>query len=564
MVGIVCNIVFRHQGRSRMTTTYIFRFRDLGKRDGFTIEQHDSIAKSNGYVWWGWWAKAGECFPKQDLEVAIDASPLKIFLFDSGQSKFYQANLLAVDSSASGNRKKTAPDNGSHTPDYYKSDELLGWLKISEITETPSCNVLKTYSYIALDGMYQSGSRDLDEQLFNKVVFSFIELKKQDRTIWKVRPKIPGDFQHESLATHYKPYNFVEKHSRKESEFIVWASDIHFDDGNGKHNFPFEDDIQHKCLSTRISELADSYQPGYKCAGLAISGDVSWQSQTGGFENASKFIKDIISSQTLTPDDVIICPGNHDVGLVTREEYYEHIQEDPSQDDWNKHATEYHETSKAKYIDFYKNIFLREPEDNLAQGRKFLLGGHKIVEIAAINSCILQQVKNQFQGIGFIGERQLDAAANGMGWSRDGSLVAKKKGVTRIVMLHHHLTPVNEVEDALLDARYSVTLDAERLMRWIVTHKVDYVLHGHMHRCNSISITRRIKSLEPISDHNPEHKFKIISLGSSGVVNTELPNQDSSNYICIIDFSFDTPVFKFYKVHKETAIERSPSYELVG
>lgn len=547
-----------------MTATYIFRFRDLGKKDGFTVEQHNLIAESHGYVWWGWWAKAGERFPKHELEVAVEGSGVQIFLFDSGQFKFYQTNLTKVHASASGNIKVPAPESGMKTPDYYKTDELLGWLKISTIIEIPFEQVLKEYSYIPLDDMYPSGSKDLDEQLFDKIVFSFLELQKQDRTIWKVRKKESRDFQHESLATHYTPYNFIKKYSQRESNFIVWVSDIHFDNGNGKHNFPFEDSTQHKCLSTRVSELIDHYASGSKCAGLAISGDITWQSQKEGFNHASKFIKDIISSQSLTPDDLIICPGNHDVGLVTREEYYNNLQTTPSEQDWNTLATEYHETSKENYVDFYKDIFLREPESNLAQGRKFLLSGHKIVEFAAMNSCILQQVKNQFQGIGFIGESQLEQAANGMGWIKGGQLIPKKNGVTRIVMLHHHLTPVNEVEDALLDARYSVTLDAERLMRWIVTHKVDYVLHGHMHRCNSITITRTLDPLKKISEQNPEHTFKIISLGSSGVCNSELPNTDNANYVCIIDFSYDAPIFNFHKLNKQSAPERTPSYELVG
>jgi hypothetical protein len=546
-----------------MTTTYIFRFRDLGKKDGFTIEQHNAIARDQGCVWWGWWAKAGEKFPKHELEVAVEKTGIEIFFFDSGQLKFYQTNLTGIHAAASGNIKISAPESGIKTPDYYKEDELLGWLKISTIREIPFEQVLKAYSYIPLDDMYPSGSKDLDEQLFDKIVCSFLELKKQDRTIWKVRPKECGDSQHESLATHYTPYNFIKKHSQKESNFIVWVSDIHFDNGNGKHNFPFEDNAQHKCLSTRVSELIEHYASGSKCAGLAISGDISWQSQRDGFNHASKFIHDISSSQSMTPDDLIICPGNHDVGLVTREEY-ENINQSPSEKVWNVLATEYHEASKENYVNFYKEIFLREPESNLAQGRKFLLGGHKVVEIAAMNSCILQQVKNQFQGIGFIGEDQLNLVADRMGWVNSGLPIPKKNGVTRIVMLHHHLTPVNEVEDALLDARYSVTLDAERLMRWIVTHKVDYVLHGHMHRCNSITITRTQDPLKKISKENPEHTFKIISLGSSGVSNSELPTSDNANYVCIIDFSYETPIFNFHKLNKQSATEKKPSYELVG
>lgn len=68
-------------------------------------------------------------------------------------------------------------------------------------------------------------------------------------------------------------------------------------------------------------------------------------------------------------------------------------------------------------------------------------------------------------------------------------------------------------------------LDAERLMRWIVTHKVDYVLHGHMHRCNSITITRTLDSLKRKSvSKTPSILFKIISLGSSGVANSRVTN----------------------------------------
>lgn len=49
-----------------MKETYIFRFRDLGKSEGFTIEQHNQIAREEGDVWWGWWAKSGEVFPSQE------------------------------------------------------------------------------------------------------------------------------------------------------------------------------------------------------------------------------------------------------------------------------------------------------------------------------------------------------------------------------------------------------------------------------------------------------------------------------------------------------------------
>lgn len=75
-------------------------------------------------------------------------------------------------------------------------------------------------------------------------------------------------------------------------------------------------------------------------------------------------------------------------------------------------------------------MFSKEkPEEDLSQGRKFLLGGHKVVEVAALNSCVLQQVKDSFLGMGFIGEKQLSNVAESMGWmNKSGEYISKKRG----------------------------------------------------------------------------------------------------------------------------------------
>ncbi|EEB6131962.1 metallophosphoesterase, partial [Salmonella enterica subsp. enterica serovar Montevideo] len=209
--------------------------------------------------------------------------------------------------------------------------------------------------------------------------------------------------------------------------------------------------------------------------------------------------------------------------------------------------------------------FQRKPEEDLSQGRKFLLGGHKVVEVAALNSCVLQQVKDSFLGMGFIGEKQLSNVAESMGWmNKSGEYISKKRGVTRIAMLHHHLTSINEAEDAYLDSKYSVTLDAERLLRWVVKHKVDYILHGHMHRSSCITIKKILSPLEPVSASNPEHTFQIISLGSSGVASSELPNQDCANYACIMDFSGEKLAFKFFKLDRQNGANETATYAIEG
>ncbi|MPW27809.1 metallophosphoesterase [Agarivorans sp. B2Z047] len=549
-----------------MPGTYLFRFRDLGKKQGFTVKEHKEIIELHDFVWWGWWAKEGERFPTFDLGTAIENGPLEVFFFDSGQYKFYSSLLVEICSGISGTIPKNSPSE-AQTPEYYKDEKCLGWLKLTNLTEIDEERIVRNYSYQKLESLYEKTLGDQDEQLFNKIIFSPKELKKQDRTIWKIREKIPGDFEHESLATHYIPYNFVERFSQRGSPLIAWLSDIHFDDGNGKHSFPFDDNVQHKCLSTRIDQLIREYSSGEKCAGLIVSGDITWQSQEGGFEQAENFIEDISSSQSFTPDDIAICPGNHDVGLLSVEEY-EAIHGEFDRENSQRLVEEYHESSKANYINFYKNVFKRAPEENLAQGRKFLLSGQKLVEIASINSCLLQQVKSTFMGVGFVGEDQLKDIASQMGWTYedDAKIInnPKPKGVLRMCMLHHHLTPVNSSEDAYLDFRYSVTLDAERLMQWIVEHEVDYVLHGHMHKCFATTITRKKYPMKDLEGESKEHSFKVIALGSSGVDIADLPGDDPCNYVCLIDFSGDRPVFNFHRLDKGSNVIKKPDYKVVG
>lgn len=74
-------------------------------------------------------------------------------------------------------------------------------------------------------------------------------------------------------------------------------------------------------------------------------------------------------------------------------------------------------------------MFSKENLKKISQGRKFLLGGHKVVEVAALNSCVLQQVKDSFLGMGFIGEKQLSNVAESMGWmNKSGEYISKKGG----------------------------------------------------------------------------------------------------------------------------------------
>ena len=122
-----------------------------------------------------------------------------------------------------------------------------------------------------------------------------------------------------------------------------------------------------------------------------------------------------------------------------------------------------------------------------------------LVDIVALNSSLLQQHPNfqvdesgnvtspLFQGQGFLGADQLDVAAREFRW--DTSAFSPLRAL-RVVVLHHHIVPVTEAEVAVAGGNYSMVLDAERLTRWLVRHRVNLVLHGHQHQPFSVAIRR--------------------------------------------------------------------------
>src|SRR5262249_28655161 len=116
-----------------------------------------------------------------------------------------------------------------------------------------------------------------------------------------------------------------------------------------------------------------------------------------------------------------------------------------------------------------------------------------------------------FRGHGFVGEDQLKDAANAFGWSSESTAGGRP---FRIVMLHHHLVPVNYREQPDPTISYSVTLDAEALMRWVVQYRVDIVLHGHMHQPSCVRLS---KPLELKGEVRGWHDFYVVGMGSTGV-----------------------------------------------
>ncbi len=90
------------------------------------------------------------------------------------------------------------------------------------------------------------------------------------------------------------------------------------------------------------------------------------------------------------------------------------------------------------------------PNEYMACGRRLLMSTGRTVEIVALNSLILQQYKD-FEGHGFLSDKQLEYVANKMGWEEN-----VQTNSVRIVIMHHHYMPTCLVEQ--VDVKSQVAL----------------------------------------------------------------------------------------------------------
>ncbi|HUP81252.1 MAG TPA: metallophosphoesterase, partial [Pirellula sp.] len=366
---------------------------------------------------------------------------------------------------------------------------------------------LQNWSYVRVDEFFQTKKSVFDE-FYDKQLASFTELRNQDRTIWFVRPKLVTDKVHEIHVhdrTRIVPNNFSEQIVQLHTANLLWVSDPHFSEDH--HDFPRRP-TQSK---TNLSEVIrrDLEQIGKKdIGGLLISGDLTWRGARGEYEWAAEFINDVKSWARLTASHVLLCPGNHDLAF--------------SSEPWSKGtpAITTGEPAIAEFSRFYEQLFEVKPTPELASGRRFWVPDGAMVDIASLNSSVLQQIPGAFQGQGFVGGPQLIETAKSMMWSTDHT----RAKAFRICMIHHHVVPILHREHPEIGTAASVVYDAGALMRWFVENEVNLVLHGHMHLP---SLVKEKRALD-YPHQSKWHEIAVAALGSSGVIGSHRPNQPNS------------------------------------
>ena len=501
--------------------TMILRFRDLSKNVGETIQLHQAKIVEHQYAWWGWWNKAGETIPSETFQALMSIidrnGRLDVFLFDTGTATLYPAKINEIH----WHRRFQEIDSpyGDATPDYYEGRKLKAWYKLTEIGAGIKAEVaLREWSYVEVNELFET-KRSIFQEFDGKQISSFEELRHQERTIWFIRRFRSGDEVREILlydTGRVRPSNFPENIIESHSARLLWLSDLHF--SSDHHAFPLTEGVQRgNKLAEAIRKDLDA-QGFQEVGGIIITGDLTWRASKEEFTLVRSFLDDIMSWSTLTPNQIILCPGNHDIAF--------------SDKPWEKGTSIPKATkeSEENFKRFYSDLFSVMPNLYLASGRRFLLARSFVVEVASLNSSYLRQTKDVFQGQGFVGEEQWNFVATEMRWS-DSNISAPRP--FRIVMLHHHLVPVIPQELAVYEQLSSVVYDAGALCNWVVKHRINLVLHGHMHHTK---VVKEARSLGLVEGNTQWHEFTIASLGSTGV-DLNHNQLDRRNVYGLLEFS---------------------------
>lgn len=517
--------------------TIILRFRDLSTSPGGTITNHKKFIDESdeSYVWWAWWNKAGEKVPAESFNYIVskirNEGKFGIFLFDSGQHKFYKATITDIKWNITYSRYSSPEPE--RTPIYYNQNAYLAWFKITSIEEIPEDNVVMQYSYCHVYDIFESGEA-IFADFYNKVVFSADELQHQERTIWFVRKFRQADSKHEIKiydSGQVRPADFPEYVISAKGDTFLWLSDLHI--SNNYHAFSMRDDeTEHKIslLESITKELKTERIDSI--AGIIITGDLTWSASKDEFEQVASFLKDAMSRFSLTNNQIFLCPGNHDIRFT----------DEP----WKSNAPVERALNDAKenYINFYSELYNINPNNWLCSGKRIVTGSGFCLDIVLLNSSYLTQQRHVFQGHGFVGQAQREHVQNKMNWT---TLNDQSPKTFRIVAMHHHLIPVLS-ETPKFEEVPSTAYDASALLDWFAENEINLVLHGHMHHAHQAEMIIKKQNTDA-----HKHPFNIISMGSSGVIADKLP-EGTNNMISLITFKRKLVTIKLLRITPNTNI----------
>ena len=482
-----------------MKDCILLRFRELTQGIQ-TIEEHNKIARKEGHVLWGWWKKNNEPSPDPSLEeLALDLMDRKnafVYFVNADTEQYYKSQLSTIYYTPG---QTTPCPNKSLCPDYYEERELVAWFCVGIITE------------ISKDDLHE-------------YVLSRANRTTSDNN--SIPPDVIGNFLNDTtILNHPVSLWFICKEEEFESlntecvlsitngsyhtkgKYILHLSDLHFGDYHAYRNPLAKGKMPSKefLFDELISDLKSIEPDIVNNIGLIlVTGDLTWRSDPHEFSNASAFFEQLRIECGLSSHHIVVVPGNHDI-------------------EWLDSSGKIDDNAELNYRNFYQGLYNSRPTKTLLKIIRYNVenSGQKYnLCVIGLNSCRLESEENA--GYGYVGRDQLRIVQEYLDRNKDGIDYI-------IAVLHHHVLPVNYIEDFDPQSkRISLLLDSESVIQLLCSYenKACAILHGHQHQPYFSQIRRIIPGY--IKDGKRkciDQKVCIIGAGSLGV------NQSKTNTI---------------------------------
>jgi hypothetical protein len=403
--------------------TIVLRFADFNNVD--TIKEHVKIieASESHTVWWGWWKKDEEPRKGMALRVISNRLPIEIGLINRVAKKFYSARCEKVEIGAKGARVKSPKPE--QTPDYYRDSLHPAWFGLSAIVE-------------------------ISEEEFTK---QFVGIPQGDPTFYIVDKTDSG------LVLQDEDFSDPDLIKTK-GDSILHLSDLHF---GPDHAFPpntTKYPIPKLSLADKISEIIRARRD-YKIGVVVISGDLLTKGEEQGYNVAETFLETLLKNLKLGKEHVVITPGNHDI----------HVKDYQS--------APYAYEPEQPYRRFLKSFF--GVSEGIERLQRFLTPSKWQLRFLSLNSVSLRN--KEHMEYGFVGKDRYQPFLKILDESNDGETAAKlaQRQILNFAVFHHHILPVQGIEEPVPEGPISIMLDAGQLVANFQNSQIHFALHGHQH-----------------------------------------------------------------------------------
>jgi DNA repair exonuclease SbcCD nuclease subunit len=469
----------------------VLRFRNISKPGVDGVAEHLAILKKQGSVWWGWWKKDHEARQRELLNSI--KGEFSVIIISPSEDIQLRARVRCVIQDAD-------PPDVNLIPAYYRDDRrrIPVWFELID---------LQPEKYDSALGM---------------------SLAKLTSTLFEAY------FSGENITVRAGEGHSPLKLIRAASSCVLHISDIHL----GKdHNFlrPGGQPITSpdpKVENRRVDLVAAiandlSRRKIGPIGAVIVTGDIVNQSDWENMQEVYGFFDALCEKLPVDKGAVLVIPGNHD--FYRSDAFSQKADANAAQSSAETPLVDYrHEDRYRLFMSSYFGFNSKNSTLNTTARIVFDELEYDLY-LGLLNSARWTPVPGLFE-YGFVGKDHYKDVLS------EVSTTTIRKSV-RVLALHHHLLPVQPMEQPGLKQRpVSVTLDSVELLDDAQRYGISLVLHGHQHRPAASKHARLLRTSDAL--HGLENE-DIYVLGAGSAGSRSLPS-DVLNTYSLLTFKKDS------------------------